>query len=118
VLVVDDDSLVLANTVAMLEELGHFACAASSAQEALDLMHGEPLRHQLLLTDHAMPRMTGAELVGAVKAQRPELPIVLASGYAELNSDLPPTVARLTKPFGLQELERAIADSVERAGPN
>ncbi|HEX3141715.1 MAG TPA: PAS domain S-box protein [Rhizobacter sp.] len=116
VLVVDDDPLVLANTVAMLEELGHSVRGVTSAQEALDILRAGQHCPQLLLTDHAMPHMTGAALVGSVQPEIPGLAIVLATGYAELNSELPPSVVRLNKPFDLQDLEHAISDAVERAG--
>jgi CheY-like chemotaxis protein len=113
VLVVDDDSLVLANAVALLEELGHEVVAAGSAQEALDLLRSRP-RIQLMLTDHAMPHMTGAELVDAARREFPQLAVILASGYAELQSQMPAFVLRLTKPFGQAELSRAIALAIER----
>jgi CheY-like chemotaxis protein len=61
VLVVDDDPLVLSNTVAMLEDLGHRVTTASSADDAFGQLRTE--RFDLLLTDHAMPRMTGAQLI-------------------------------------------------------
>jgi len=116
VLVVDDDSLVLANAVALIEELGHEVVAAGSAQEALDLLRSRP-RIRLMLTDHAMPHMTGAELVDAARREFPQLAVILASGYAELQSQMPAFVLRLTKPFGQAELSRAIALAIERTAP-
>jgi len=61
VLVVDDDPLVLSNTGAMLEDLGHSVTTAASADAALGELRTR--RFDLLLTDHAMPRMTGAQLI-------------------------------------------------------
>jgi PAS domain S-box-containing protein len=114
VLVVDDDSLVLDSTVAMLEELGHTAFGATSAAEALALLRREP-DVQLLLTDHAMPNATGAQLADTVLREYPGLGVILATGYAEL-VDVPPAVVKLTKPYGAAEIARAIsAAALKRA---
>ncbi|MEO6745676.1 MAG: PAS domain S-box protein [Caldimonas sp.] len=111
VLVVDDDSLVLSSTMAMLEELGHTVLGASSAAEALQILLGGDTV-QLLVTDQAMPQMTGAQLIGRLHDERPALPVILATGYAEIGIELPNSVVRLTKPFGQQALAQAIAASI------
>ena len=92
----DDDPLVLTNTVAMLQDLGHTAIPASSGQQALDLLRTED-SIDLLLTDEIMPGMTGTELAAAIR-EWPKLSIILATGFAETPSDrgAPP---RLAKPF-------------------
>jgi PAS domain S-box-containing protein len=113
VLAVDDDDLVLLNTVAMLEELGHTVLQADTGAKALDLLRQENAV-DLIVTDQAMPKMTGAQLIEAVRAERPELPILLASGYADLPPGLAPDLRRLAKPFGLGDLARAI-DELELA---
>ena len=68
---------------------------------------------QLLLTDQAMPQMTGAQLIGRLRDERPALPVILATGYAEIGIELPASVVRLTKPFGQQALAQAIAASMQ-----
>ena len=108
VLVVDDDSLVLASTLEMLEELGHATFGAPSAQEAMRVMRQQN-GVQLVLTDHVMPKMTGAELLRALHAEWPGVGLILATGYADLGIELPPSVVRLNKPFGHEQLARAIA---------
>jgi PAS domain S-box-containing protein len=108
VLVVDDDSLVLASTLELLEELGHATFGATSAQEAIRVMRQQN-GVQLVLTDHAMPKMTGAELLRALHAEWPGVGLILATGYADLGTEIPPSVVRLNKPFGHEQLERAIA---------
>ena len=111
VLAVDDDALVLMNTAAMLQELGHSVIEATSGPEALErLRNGVAV--DLVITDQAMPRMTGAQLIAAVRAERPELPVILATGYAELPSGLEATVPRLAKPFRQKDLMAAIAGAV------
>jgi two-component sensor histidine kinase len=75
VLVVDDDALVLMNTVMMLEDLGHTVFEATSGQKALEILSGKN-KFDLLVTDQAMPQMTGAQLIQAVKAEWPHLPTI------------------------------------------
>lgn len=112
VLAVDDDALVLTNTVAMLEDLGHRPLAASSAAEALAILT-ERGHVDLIITDHVMPRMTGLQLIQEVRNQRPELPIILATGYAELAPGERPDLPKLGKPFTQDELAALIARSIE-----
>ncbi|HEY5008284.1 MAG TPA: PAS domain S-box protein [Caulobacteraceae bacterium] len=115
VMAVDDDDLVLLNTVAMLEELGHTVLQADSAAAALNLIRGQG-GVDLLVTDQAMPRMTGAKLAEAVKAQWPDLPIILASGYADLPHGVATELHRLAKPFSQDELAAAINEVAPAAG--
>jgi CheY-like chemotaxis protein len=110
VLMVDDDSLVLESTSAMLEELGHTVLQAGSAAAALQTLR-TVADVELLLTDHSMPNMTGSELIEEALRTRPELPVILATGYSQPGSTLPPGVIRLGKPFGQDELAKAIVDA-------
>jgi PAS domain S-box-containing protein len=112
VLAVDDDPLVLLNTVAILEDLGHRVLEATSGAQALDILRQEKAI-ELMITDQAMPHMTGAELARAVKAEWPNLPIILATGYAELgiaDAALP----TLSKPFRQEDLAQALRLAVRR----
>ena len=112
VLVVDDDPLVSASTVVMLEDLGHEVVQARSGEEALQELSRD-LEFDLMITDHSMPKMTGAQLARRVRGWKPDLPVVLATGYAELDDnadggDLP----RLAKPFTQAQLEDAVWQAV------
>ena len=107
ILAVDDDELVLFNTVAMLEDLGHTVIQASSGEEALQALARAGML-DLLITDHAMPKVTGVQLARRVAAERPGLPIILATGYAELPPGEGAGLARLDKPFGQAQLSEAI----------
>jgi PAS domain S-box-containing protein len=109
-LVVDDDALVRMNTVMMLEDLGHSVTEASSGQEALAALEAD--RFDLLITDQAMPKMTGVQLAAAVREINSELPILVATGYAELPPNV--TLPRLSKPFDQSALSRAIDDCLKR----
>jgi PAS domain S-box-containing protein len=107
ILVVDDDAIILMNTAALLEDLGHRVYEACSGTEALALFRTRP-DIDLLITDQAMPAMTGSELIAAVRAERPDLPIILATGYGEAPTDAKLAIHRLGKPFGQTELQRTI----------
>lgn len=116
VLVVDDDVLVSMGTSAMLEDLGHVAVEAPSAARALEILASDN-NIDLVITDHAMPGMTGAELARFIFSTFPELPVILASGYAELpNDEGLSNLLRLTKPFTQEQLHAAVQRMlVERA---
>ena len=107
VLAVDDDELVLFGTAGMLEAAGHHVITARSASEALDLLRVAQV--DMLITDHAMPLMNGAQLAAVARQSRPHLPILLVSGYAELPAAVPALpLRRLAKPFSQSELFDAI----------
>jgi signal transduction histidine kinase len=117
VLVVDDDLLVLTGTSALIEDLGHTAIEAHSAAEALSkLESGE--RIDVVVTDHAMPNMTGLQLAQRIQDKYPGLPIILATGYAEIPSD--PTVVKilkLAKPCSQREIALAIQSALDSKTP-
>ncbi|HEY0835697.1 MAG TPA: response regulator, partial [Azospirillum sp.] len=83
VLLVEDEELVRMATAAFLEQAGFRVVEAASGAEALDIVRGgAPV--ELVLTDYAMPGMTGLELVRALRAERPELPALMVTGYTEV----------------------------------
>jgi CheY-like chemotaxis protein len=112
ILVVDDDPLVLANTAALLEDQGHRVTAVADGQSALAVLRKTGV-FDILVTDQMMPGLTGTQLADIVTVERPELPILLVSGYAEL-----PEGSRglrvLAKPFTQQSLISAIAETLGR----
>jgi signal transduction histidine kinase len=116
VLIVDDDTLVMTGTAAMILDLGHTAVEAHSGAEALALLTSG-LKVDVVLTDHAMPSMTGLQLAEFIHKKFPGLPIILATGYAELPVD-PSTlgIARLAKPCTQLEIAAAIHQAVRSAG--
>ncbi len=82
-LVVEDEVLVRMGTATVLEQAGFRIMEASSGPEALEVMEREP-EVDLVLTDYAMPGMTGLELIRALRARRPDLPVLMVTGYAEI----------------------------------
>lgn len=108
VLLVDDDELVAHSTAAMLDDLGYRVTIADSAPAALALLDGG-LAPSVVLTDHAMPGMTGAELAQSLRRTRPGLPILIATGYADLSGQERFDAPRLIKPFDQQQLAQELS---------
>ncbi|ACL61383.1 hybrid sensor histidine kinase/response regulator [Methylobacterium nodulans] len=115
VLVVDDDPLVLMNTSAMLEDLGHEVMEASSGEQALRILRRSGTI-DLVITDQMMPGMTGLQLLEAIRSEHPRLPVILASGFSELPDSALTGLVRLSKPFEQAELMRALVMSLEPEG--
>jgi PAS domain S-box-containing protein len=111
IVVVDDDQLVLTNTKAMLEDFGHTVIDAISGPAALEVIR-KTSRVDLVITDQAMPQMTGMQLAAAIRVDWPNLPILLVSGYAELPSKTAFELPKLAKPFSLDDLEDAVARTI------
>jgi signal transduction histidine kinase len=105
ILLVDDEQLVRVATAEMLRELGHAVIEATSGADALTkLARGD---FDVVVTDYSMPRMNGAELALRIRESRPDMPLLLVTGYsgpAQEASSLP----RLDKPFRRAELAAAI----------
>ena len=111
ILAVDDDSLVLTNTAAMLEDLGYEVIEATSGEQALRILR-RARKVDLVITDQLMPGMTGVQLSDAIRSEWPHLRVLLATGYAELPPGIDVNVPRLAKPYRQEDLKRAVLDSV------
>ncbi|SCY94056.1 PAS domain S-box-containing protein [Paracoccus tibetensis] len=111
ILMVDDDPLISMSTVDMLEDLGHDVTPAYSGAKALELLQSGPL-FDLLITDFSMPKMNGRQLAEAARQLRPDLPILLATGYAELPEEDALRLPRLSKPYLQHELQAVIATAL------
>jgi CheY-like chemotaxis protein len=112
VLVVDDDGLVLMNTAAMLDDLGHHVIEATSGEQALRALR-QGRRVDLVITDQLMPGMTGTQLIAAIRSEWPRVPVILATGYTELPAGTASDFVKLSKPFRQDDLARAVAASIE-----
>ncbi|WP_165943588.1 ATP-binding protein [Roseicella aquatilis] len=108
-LLVDDDALARLTTAEALRELGHDVAEARDGEEAL-LVLGQRGDLRVMVTDYAMPQMNGAELTVVARRRRPDLAVIMITGYAAgLPGRRPPGIRTLLrKPFRMEELDAAI----------
>jgi CheY-like chemotaxis protein len=120
VLVVDDDPAMLAMAEDMLAQLGYEPVSYDNSVKALEAFRAGPGRFDAMLTDELMPELTGTQLALRVKELRPELPVVIASGYGgrELRQRARDAgVSQLVdKPYESRTIAQALAAALETAG--
>ncbi len=83
ILVVDDEKPIVDMMKQMLERLGYAVVGKTGSIDALDTFRAEPDSFDLVITDYAMPNMTGKELAEALMAVRPDIPVILCTGFSE-----------------------------------
>ncbi|TGX46587.1 hybrid sensor histidine kinase/response regulator [Sphingomonas naasensis] len=112
ILLVDDHDGVRATTAALLEDLGHSVTHVTEGAHALELFRKDPAAFDLLITDYAMPRMSGAELVRQVRVERADFPALVITGYAESDMGVAEAinVRILDKPFTPDQLKSALRE--------
>jgi PAS domain S-box-containing protein len=108
ILVVDDDPVVLLNAAAVLDDLGHAVLEASSGHQALQILR-RIAKVSLVIADQMMPNMTGLGLIAAIRAEWPDMPVALATGYGELPADADPGLVKVSKPYQQDALARLVA---------
>jgi PAS domain S-box-containing protein len=112
ILFVDDEEMLVEWGQAVLERLGYSVTAATDSREALKVFSSDPTRFDLVITDHTMPAMSGAQLTKALRKVRADIPIILCTGNDETVS--PDTVKKvgirqlLMKPLARLELAEAV----------
>lgn len=115
ILVVDDEEMLAKMTKALLEGLGYKVTAKTDSIEALESFQSDPQGYDLVITDHAMPVMTGLSLAAAIMNIRPEIPVFLCTGFS---SAVDPEIARKA---GIREFvmkpvtRRHIAELIRKA---
>jgi CheY-like chemotaxis protein len=111
-MVVDDDDDVRMVAAAMIEEIGYEVIAVESGEAALKTL--EVHRFSLLVTDVAMPGMNGVELARRARAMAPHLPIIFASGYADVQTFGPELADEqlLKKPYRIAEVAARIGSAL------
>jgi PAS domain S-box-containing protein len=112
ILLVDDHDGVRATTAALLEDLGHRVQHVTDGAQALELFRQDPAAFDLLITDYAMPRMSGAELVRQIRGERADFPALIITGYAQtdLNASESSELRFLAKPFTPEQLMAALRE--------
>jgi CheY-like chemotaxis protein len=111
VLLVDDDILVSMGAADMLLDMGHTVTEAQSGPHALKVLETDA-PYDVVVTDYAMPGMNGFDLAQRIKGIYPKLPIVLATGYAELPADRSIQFEHLSKPYTALDLAAILEKAV------
>ena len=122
VILVDDDAQVVQVTSELLKSIGYQVNAFTSPVAALEKFQENPETYDLLLTDLTMPRLTGVELCNMVKVVRPELPVILFTGYSESLDNVVVSDSCIDeyclKPLSLVELSQTVGRLIGRAQEN
>ncbi len=110
ILLVDDEPDVRAIAADALQTAGHFVTEAGSMAEALELMKRQPF--DVVVTDYLMPGGSGGDLILAIRARHPGTGTVVVSGYISSMESVPTDVLKLSKPFTMQQLTKAILEVI------
>jgi nitrogen-specific signal transduction histidine kinase/ActR/RegA family two-component response regulator len=119
VLLVDDEELIITGLKDLLESVGYTVTAIMNPELALEVFNKDPQFFDILLTDQSMPKMTGLDLIKAVRAIRGDLPVILSTGYSREATE--ETVLRLgiqgfiKKPYSFSQLEKILAQTLEQS---
>jgi PAS domain S-box-containing protein len=110
VLLVDDHEEVRSTTAAMLSDCGHQVVEAATGTKAVEVLNERECDFDLMITDYAMPNVSGAEFLRKARELCPNVPALMITGYADAEaiSDRPEGVEILLKPFTPRKLEAAI----------
>jgi signal transduction histidine kinase len=110
ILLVDDHDAVRETTAGMLADMGHAVEAAASGPALLEKLQAAPAGYDLIVTDYAMPLMSGSEMLGHARRIRADLPGIIISGYADSRSMAaqPGEIVILNKPFTPDQMKAAI----------
>lgn len=114
ILLVDDDYLVRTNTAFMMADIGHTVIEASSGKMALELLQKDN-KIELVVTDYLMPGMNGLDLANEIKRTNPNLPIILATGYVDIQSLAELALPRLPKPYTQDQLMEILEATIENS---
>jgi|WetSurMetagenome_2_1015567.scaffolds.fasta_scaffold19012_2 signal transduction histidine kinase/CheY-like chemotaxis protein len=114
ILLVDDEKIVVDIIKMMLENLGYRVTTRTSSVEAFEAFQNNPQRFDLIITDMTMPNMTGKELASKVFAVKPEMPVILCTGFSELIDEESARVmgikAFIMKPVAIKQLSKTVRE--------
>ena len=118
ILVVDDEERSMSIMKVVLERLGYNVTAMTSSLEAMELFKKDPHRFDLLLTDLIMPQMSGDKLISEVIKIRPDVPVIITSGFTDTivndNFNQISNKAFIPKPFQPKELAKTVRQVLDR----
>lgn len=118
ILIVDDEKAIVKSTSQTLQQLGYSITATTDSKKALDLFKENPEAFDLVLTDQTMPELTGLELAKRILEYKPDIPVILCTGYS---STISAEIAEaegirgfVMKPLSKQTLSQKIAEILSR----
>jgi CheY-like chemotaxis protein len=118
ILLVDDEELVLSVVTIHLQRLGFHVTAQATSGGALECFKASPSSFDAVITDQTMPQMSGLELTAELKRVRPDIPVILATGYSAETGEKEAAVFGLAgiigKPIDFAELTSLIRDALDR----
>lgn len=118
ILFVDDEQALAIMSEQMLDLLGYHAVTRTSSVEAFELFQHDPYRFDLVITDMTMPNMTGEKLAGKILEIRPDIPVILCTGYSEQITEqrakLLDIRAFVMKPLVMKDLANTIRDVLDK----
>jgi signal transduction histidine kinase len=119
ILLVDDHDAVRETTASMLCDMGHKVDASADAPTMLQRLKAAPADYDLIITDYAMPLMSGSDMLIQARKLRSDIPGIIISGYADGHSisHKPREVIVVTKPFSADQINAAICAVIQRTGP-
>ena len=119
ILIVDDEETVRQHLSDMLQSFGHEVYIAMSSIEALEAFRARPLDYDIVITDQTMPYLTGLTLADQLRQIRPDISVILCTGYTELISAEEASFFGikkiLMKPVAMKQLERVIESSLQES---
>ena len=114
---IDDEDIILSSVKNALKRLGYDVATAIDSLEALKLFRNTPDEFDLVITDHTMPRMTGVELAPKLMEIRPDIPVILCTGFSDVIDEQEAKAmgirGLLLKPASIKELGSAIRRALE-----
>ena len=118
IMYVDDEKALVFVMTRLLERLGYRSTGYSDADEALQAFRTNPQEFDAVITDMAMPKMSGARLAHELRTVRPGVPVAIASGYegAEMEAAGRAGITRIAKPVSMEVLSQALRALLERRG--
>ena len=121
ILLADDEAVLAEMGKQMLEHLGYRVTVRTDSSDALNTFQSHPQDFDLVISDRTMPRMTGFELAERIKKIRPDIPIILCTGYSdelEVERAAALGISRMVmKPLGMNELADAVRSALDGAEP-
>ena len=107
ILLVDDEPTVMEMATSILKRLGYKVTSRTDSVDALEVFHSNPDEFDLLITDYTMPKLTGVDFAREVRRIRPDMPILLCTGFSEKithESAKELGVVLLMKPYGMRQI--------------